>query len=500
LQTGKAVYNERWAEIRGYPLDQYFDTMHTWKDSIHPDDRPVVSDVLENHLSGQTPFFDQEYRVRRSDDTWRWVRCRGKIVSRTPEGQPLRFAGTQTDITEYKQLEQQLLHAQKMDAVGRLAGGVAHDFNNILTVIMSYSELVLLQVEGNTRLHTRVQEIKKAAEKATRLTRQLLMFSRGEAIAPRILDMNRLVIDIESMVERLIGEHIILNIHLDPTISAIKADAGQLEQVLLNLVVNGRDAMPEGGTLDVTTRRVQFYPRQPLPHPEMRTGTYTELAVTDTGCGMSPETQKRIFEPFFTTKGPGKGTGLGLSTVFGIVKQNRGFIDVQSEIGEGTTFRLFFPALPDAEERAERTVLALVAQKPGNETILLVEDEAQIREIIEVALEQAGYTVLSAGNGEEALALSQQHHGALHLIITDVVMPGMNGTNLVEQLLVNRPLTKVLFISGYTDGEASIQQMDKEQQALLRKPFTPAILIDAVRSLLDNESALHSTTNIFPFD
>lgn len=488
LQTGKTVYNERWAEIRGYPLDQYFDTMVTWKDSIHPDDRPAVTYALEDHLHGQTPFFEQEYRVQRSDGTWRWVRCRGKIVNRSPQGKPLRFAGTQTDITEYKQLEQQLLQVQKMDAVGRLAGGVAHDFNNILTVIMSYSELVLLQVNGDARLRSRVQEIKKAAEKATRLTRQLLMFSRGETVAPRSLDMNRLVLDLESMLERLIGEHIVLNIHLDPAINAIKADAGQLEQVLMNLVVNGRDAMPDGGTLDVTTRRVHFYQRQSLPHPEMRPGLYTELIVKDTGCGMDPETQKRIFEPFFTTKGPGKGTGLGLATVFGIVKQNRGFIDITSEVGKGTTFRILFPAIAGKEKTELSKELPAIEQKVGEETILLVEDERQIRNLIGAALKQVGYTVLSAASGEEALSLSTQHNGAIHLMITDVVMPGMSGVKLAQRIQFQRPSIKLLFISGYTDGEINMNETMNEKQAFLRKPFTPAILANTVRKLLDNES------------
>ncbi len=491
LQTGKAVYNERWAEIRGYPLDQYFDTMTTWMESIHPDDRQSVAQALENHLLGRIAFVEQEYRVKRGDGAWCWVRCRGKAVNRNEHGHPLRFSGTQTDITEYKHLEQQLLHAQKMDAVGRLAGGVAHDFNNILTVIMSYSELVLLQVKGDKRLRARIEEIRKAAEKATRLTRQLLMFSRSETVTPILLDMNRLVVDIESMLERLIGEHIQLNIHLDPTIHVVKADPGQIEQVLLNLVVNGRDAMLDGGTLDVSTRRVQFGQQSALPHAEMPPGLYVELAISDNGCGMDPETQKRIFEPFFTTKGPGKGTGLGLSTVFGIVKQNRGYIDVQSEIGEGTTFRIFFPALPSKESPMLPTPPALPDSAPGCETILLVEDEEQIRSLTCSALEHAGYTVLAAANGEEALLLSSAHRGPIHLVVTDVVMPGMNGVKLSSHLMAQRPTTKVLYISGYTDGELNMSETMDERQAFLHKPFTPALLTGTVRRLLDSEPILH---------
>jgi PAS domain S-box-containing protein len=490
LQTGKAVYNERWAEIRGYPLDQYYDTMATWMESIHPDDRVAVTSALENHLCGRVPFFEQEYRVQTGGGRWRWVRCRGKTVNYDSQGYPQRFAGTQTDITEYKQLEQQLLHVQKMDAVGRLAGGVAHDFNNILTVIMSYSELMLLQIKGNDRLRARAEEIRKAAEKAARLTRQLLMFSRSETVSPILLDMNRLVVDIESMLERLIGEQILLEIHLDPTISAVRADPGQMEQVLLNLVVNGRDAMPNGGTLHVTTRRAEFTGQQPLPHAEMQAGAYIELAVADDGCGMDPEVQKRIFEPFFTTKGPGKGTGLGLSTVFGIVKQNRGFIKVESEVGEGTTFRIFFPALPN-HEYVQTAVPLQLAQLSGIETILLVEDEAQIRDLASTALENAGYTVLTAANGQEALHKSRQYPGLIHLMITDVIMPGMSGPELTRHLMVQRPSTRVLYISGYTDGELSRSEFKTDQQTLLRKPFTPALLTTTVRRLLDHEPIFH---------
>ncbi len=488
LQTGKAIYNERWTELRGDPLDQYIDTMGTWMASIHPDDRQSVSHALDNHLRGNVPFFEQEYRVKRGDGKWRWVRCRGKAVNRNEIGHPLRFSGTQTDITQYKQLEQQLLHAQKMDAVGRLAGGVAHDFNNILTVIMSYSELVLLQINGDKRLRARVEEIRKAAEKATRLTRQLLMFSRSETVTPVMLDMNRLVIDIESMLERLIGEHIQLDIHLDPTINAVKADPGQLEQVLLNLVVNGRDAMPDGGIMHVATRRVEFAPQDALPHAEMQPGLYVELSVSDNGCGMNSETQKRIFEPFFTTKGPGKGTGLGLSTVFGIVKQNLGYIDVQSEVGEGTTFHIFFPCLPNKEYEVLSPTTTLSDSEAGIETILLVEDEEQIRSLASSALEAIGYTVLSAANGEEALVLSMEYRGPIHLMLTDVVMPGMSGVKLSKQIVAQRPITKVLFMSGYTDGELSMRESMDEQQAFLHKPFTPAVLAKIVRCLLDNES------------
>ncbi|MEZ4618947.1 MAG: PAS domain-containing protein [Caldilineaceae bacterium] len=491
LQTGQAIFNERWAEIRGYPPNQSIDTLSSWIESVHPDDRHSVTYALEMHRRGSSSFFEQEYRVQTRDHGWRWVRCRGKVVKRNPQGQALRFSGTQIDITEYKQLERQLLHAQKMEAVGRLAGGVAHDFNNILTVIMSYSELVLLQLKGEGRLRTRIEEIRKAAEKATRLTRQLLMFSRSETATPILLDMNRLVVDIEGMLERLIGEHIRLDIHLDPTVSAIRADPGQLEQVLLNLAVNGRDAMPDGGTLHVTTRRLQFDGQQPLPHPEMEPGVYVELSVTDNGCGMDAETQKRIFEPFFTTKGPGKGTGLGLSTVFGIVKQNHGYIDVQSELDAGTIFRIFFPAVQHRNFSPLPTLQIMEENAQGVETILLVEDEEQIRWLACTALQEAGYTVLAAANGEEALTLSNEHRGPIHLMVTDVVMPDMSGVKLSHRVNAQRPSTKILYMSGYTDGELNIPTFTTERQPLLHKPFTPTTLASTVRRMLDNQAVIN---------
>ena len=492
LQTGSAVFNKRWIEILGYPVDHTFNTLDTWIESIHPDERCQVKETLERHIDRKTPFFEQEYRVQTYDNGWRWVRCRGKVVSRNQQEQALRFSGTQMDITEYKQLERQLSQAQKMEAVGRLAGGVAHDFNNILTVIMSYSELALLQLKNDNRLYARVKEIRKAAEKATRLTRQLLMFSRGETVTPIEVDMNRLVVDIEAMLERLIGEHIRLNIHLDPTVGAVKADPGQLEQVLLNLAVNGRDAMTDGGTLDVTTRRVEFDGKQPLPHAEMQPGIYVELVVTDSGSGMDAETQKRIFEPFFTTKGFGKGTGLGLSTVFGIVKQHHGYIDVQSEVGIGTTFRILFPALCITNRPAPLFLEMNEEELSGVETILLVEDEERIQQLMSSALRSAGYTVLLAANGAEALTISNRYRGTIDLLVTDVIMPEMSGVKLSHQLMMQRPLTKVLYMSGYTDGELSKHGVILKEHAFIPKPFTPMSLAGIVRRILDDEPVIAS--------
>lgn len=508
LQTGKAIYNERWAEIRGYQLNHFYDTLQSWLDSIHPDDQAMVTYAFDNHLDGQVAFFEQEYRIRTGDDSWRWVRCRGRVVSRDYAGQPLRFSGTQMDITEYKQLKQQLLQSQKMEAVGRLAGGVAHDFNNILTVITSYSELALRQLQtkqGQTkappnltdrsttdRLQMRLNEIRRAAEKAARLTRQLLLFSRSESVSPVVLDMNRLVVDIEDMLERLIGEHIHLDIGLDPAVSPIKADPGQIEQILLNLVVNGRDAMPDGGTVRVSTRRVALADQQTAPHPDMSIGLYTELAVHDNGCGMDAATQEHIFEPFFTTKGPGKGTGLGLATVFGAVQQNHGYIAVTSAPGAGTTFRIYFPCNNEEEPAPVANTMLPTEQATGIETILLVEDEDHIRSLACTALEDAGFTVIPAATGEEALALTTKYSGPIHLLLTDVVMPGISGVKLSNQITALRPSTKVLYMSGYTDGELNMYDQLDDNHCFLHKPFTPSLLTLKVRDVLDRPQTVIS--------
>jgi len=485
LVTGQSVYNERWALIRGYRLDEFDGNARHWHQDVHPDDLAGVEAMMMAHLYGSLPFFEHEYRVQTRTGEWRWVRSRGKVVSRNQKGHPLRFAGTQIDITDVKQLEQQLLQAQKMEAVGRLAGGVAHDFNNILTVILSYSELALRQLSADDRLHGRLNEIRKAAERAAKLTQQLLTFSRSEMTAPVVVDLNRLIIDIESMLQRLIGEHIDLRLNLAANLGAVRADLGHLEQVLLNLAVNARDAMPDGGLLQIETIMVPAAQIHGLPAAEVRSEHYVALLVSDTGCGMDAQVQAHIFEPFFTTKGPGKGTGLGLSTVFGIVKQNHGIIEVESEIGGGSAFRIYLPCVAMAPLNESLAVPLFAPYDGGNETILLVEDEAQIRTLASSALREAGYTVLSAADGQEALRVSARHAGPIHLIVTDVVMPGMSGVYLSTQVVALRPATKVLYISGYTDGELSRYDTLDEKFAFLPKPFTPTSLASKVRQLLD---------------
>ncbi|MBI3461983.1 MAG: response regulator, partial [Planctomycetes bacterium] len=382
-----------------------------------------------------------------------------------------------------RETEANLRQAQKMDAIGQLAGGVAHDFNNLLTIILGYGELALESTDKDNPLYEMISEIGNAGQRAAALTKQLLAFSRKQPLQPTSLDLNRLVSDMERMLRRLIGEDIELQPLLAPHLHHVKADPAQIQQVLLNLVVNARDAMPQGGRLTIETANVQLDPRDVKAQPDVRPGPYVLLAVTDSGCGMDEKTRARIFEPFFTTKGPGKGTGMGLATVYGIVKQSEGHITVDSKPGEGTTFRIFLP-------RVEQTLLTRqVDSKPsesprGTETILLVDDESLVRGLIRRILEAHGYCVLEAGDGAEALHVSRQHSGRIHLLLTDVVMPEMSGTELARLLQEVKPETKVLFMSGYTDDAVTRHGGLEPGRPFLQKPFTSDVLTRTVRETL----------------
>jgi PAS domain S-box-containing protein len=396
------------------------------------------------------------------------------------------------DITESKQMEDMFRQAQKMEAVGRLAGGVAHDFNNMLSVILGYSELLLERADTDGQVRMQCEEIKRAGDRAASLTRQLLAFSRQQVLEPRVLNLNTSVAEIEKMLRRLIGEDIDLRTSLDPTLGLVKADPGQIEQVIMNLAVNARDAMPEGGKLIIETSNTELDDEYALHHPPCIVGRYVILAVTDSGVGMSQETKARIFEPFFTTKELSKGTGLGLSTVYGVVKQSGGYIWVYSEPGQGSVFKLYLPRVDGSEVqiRPAKSAPELLA---GTETVLLVEDEQSVRALTRNLLEQGGYTVLEADNGAHAVEIAKQHHGPIHLLLTDVVMPGMNGPAVAEMILPIHPEAKALYVSGYSSSFGTQTGLVPAGANLFQKPFSRAALLRKVRNLLDMQKKSETT-------
>ncbi|MBP3956720.1 PAS domain S-box protein [Gemmata sp. G18] len=403
---------------------------------------------------------------------------------RDTSGRLTQFVGVQTDVTARRDLEGQFHQAQKMEAIGQLAGGVAHDFNNLLTIINGYSDLLLQRLPPSDPSHELITEILKAGERSAALTRQLLAFSRRQVLAPRVLNLNEVVADTDKMLRRLIGEDVRLSTTLATTLWAVRADPGQIEQILMNLAVNARDAMPRGGRVTIETQNVELDEAYTRTHADAHIGPQVLLSVTDTGNGIPPEVRARIFEPFFTTKGPGKGTGLGLATVYGIVKQSGGHVAVYSEMGIGTTFKVYFP-------RAELTAggskiqTGLRLLPGGAETVLLAEDEGAVRALIRRILVERGYTVLEAADGDEAVRVAAGHDGPIHLLITDVVMPDVDGRAVAERVVRDRPELRVLFVSGYTDDAVIRHGVLREGVNFLQKPFSPLVLALKVRDVLD---------------
>jgi PAS domain S-box-containing protein len=439
-------------------------------------------------------FYASMWATLLADQVWRGeiINCRkdGSLytekISITPvhneQGKTTHFVAMKEDITARKLLEDQFRQAQKMEAVGRLAAGVAHDFNNLLTIIIGYSDLMLDQFVPSDPRRAYATEIKGAGERAEGLTRQLLAFSRQQVLAPQILDVNTLIANLTKMLKRLIREDIELVFEVGPLPTMVKADPGQIEQVLMNLAVNSRDAMPQGGKLTIETSSVLVDEANSSSHLSIPIGSYVMLAVTDTGCGMDKDVQAHIFEPFFTTKEQGKGTGLGLATVYGIIEQSGGHIGVYSEPGVGTTFKIYLPAVKGAPETTEESTVPA----GGSETVLLVEDDACLRELARTVLSaRGGYKVLESSGGKEALLFAGEHRGTIHLLLTDVIMPGMSGRELSEGLATLRPEMKILYMSGYKDDTAARHGVPEGGMAFLQKPFTPESLLRKVRDVLD---------------
>ncbi|SRR5579871_5045443 len=401
-----------------------------------------------------------------------------------PSGEIIGLVGVSLDVTDRRQLEQQIQQAQKMEAIGTLSGGIAHDFNNILTVIKGYTGL-LLEATQDPKQRALVQHIDQAADRASSLTRQLLAYSRRQVLQPKVINLNSLVMNLDKMLQRLIGEDIQMQTVAASDLGSVKADPGQIEQVIMNLAVNARDAMPKGGSLILETTNIVLDEIYAQKHPGTLAGRYVMLAVSDTGIGMDVETRSRIFEPFFTTKGIGRGTGLGLSMVYGIVKQSGGSIEVYSELGQGTTFKIYLPRIEEpAELRAAKQSLA--GRLQGSETILLVEDDAQVRDLAAAILTSCGYIVLSANSARTVISECEQHDGDIHLLLTDVVMPGSGGREIAKQVLARRPSTKVLYMSGYTTNAIIHHGVLDPGTHFLQKPFTPATLAAKVREVLDS--------------
>jgi PAS domain S-box-containing protein len=482
VATRRIIYvSPAYETVWGRSCESLYDDPSAWLEAIHLEDREHVERSLERSWGGQT--FDETYRIVRPDGAVRFVRARRYPVC-DKDGRVFRIAGVAQDITEHHNLEEQFRHAQKMEAVGRLAGGVAHDFNNLLSVILSYSRWVAQKLEPGELLDD-VRQIETAGLRAAELTSQLLAFSRQQVLQPKIIDLNESIGKIDRMLRRVLGEDIELSTISGASVWPVRADPGQIEQILMNLAVNARDAMPQGGRLTIETANTELDEAYTRLHSGTRPGPHVMLAVSDTGVGMDKATLARIFEPFFTTKGTGKGTGLGLSTVFGIVQQSGGSIWVYSEPGRGTTFKIWLP-----RALAERETAGAASQPApsirGAETLLVVEDDAQVRQLVEGILRKDGYDVLVAEGAAEALRRVDEHAGKIHALVTDVVMPGTNGRQLAEQLKARRPDLKVLYMSGYTDNVVVHHGVLDAGVKFLQKPITPSKLSAMVRETLDD--------------
>jgi len=507
IVTGKVYWSADLERIHGMAAGGFGGTLESFLDQIHPNDRELVHQSLVRTLDDGSEH-DIEYRIIWPDKEVHWVEGRGGVI-RSRKGKPVQMIGLCRDITvrkaaevymqsardelerrveertlERKRLEAQLLQSQKLEAVGQLAGGVAHDFNNLLTVIIGYSQMSLRKLSAKSPIRPNIEEINKASDRAASLTRQLLAFSRKLVLQPIVFDLNFVISDIEKMLRRMISEDIQIRTTLQKELGNVKADPGQIEQVLMNLAVNARDAMPFGGKLTIETANAYLDEAYAQQHLAVIPGEYVMLAVSDSGTGMDAETQLRIFEPFFSTKEVGKGTGLGLSTVYGIVKQSGGNIWVYSEPGKGTTFKIYLPRVNEGAQEYKRPVISPDLVK-GTETILLVEDDEMLRTLASDVLKASGYRVLEAADGSTAQLVCEQSQEKIQLLLTDVVMPGMSGPEVVRRLILLHPEMCVLYMSGYAHNAIVHHGVLDEGINFIEKPFTPQALAMKVREVLD---------------
>ncbi|HMA76441.1 MAG TPA: transporter substrate-binding domain-containing protein [Candidatus Krumholzibacteriaceae bacterium] len=492
VQTGEKAYNERWAEIIGYTLDELTPaSVETWEKLVHPEDLTKSNALLKKHFSGELPYYVCSCRMKHKDGRWVWIHDRGRVITWTKDGDPLMMFGIDLDINDRKQAEEeqkklraQLIQSQKMESVGRLAGGIAHDFNNMLNIILGYSQMIFDQLPADSPLISDIEEVKKAARRSAELTQRLLAFARKQTIEPRVLDLNETVSGMLKMLRRLIREEIEILWKPEENLWPIEADPSQIDQILTNLCVNASDAINGPGKVIMETCNVYVDEEYSKDDAEIIKGDFVMLRVTDDGTGMDEDVKKNIFDPFFTTKEKDKGTGLGLSTVYGIVKQNNGFIDVCSEKRKGTSIRIYLPRLEEAEDETPRIKNKQEEIPVGDETILLVEDEPAILKVTQRMLQDEGYRVFPADSPDKAQSLALKHKNDIDLLITDVVMPGMNGRELAENLLSIQPRIKCLFMSGYTSDVVKGRWMLDERARFIHKPFTASELLAKIVEIL----------------
>jgi two-component system, cell cycle sensor histidine kinase and response regulator CckA len=477
--------SERFTSLTGYTLEALA-RRGGWTSFIHAEDVSLVARRPPRWRVGQTDI--SEFRIMTQSGEERWFRDYSYPVRDGHKACIVRVYGAGQDITERRRLDEPLRQSHRMEAIGQLAGGIAHDFNNLLQVISGYSEILQRRLTRQRALRQYVQEIKNVAEQGAVLTRQLMTVSRKPSFQPQVLDFKGIISNITPILQRTLGEDIELITSVAPELGQVTADPGQLEQVILNLAVNARDAMPQGGCLTVEAANVKWDTREARELGGVAPGKYIKLVVSDTGAGMDAETQTHIFEPFFTTKEPGKGTGLGLFTVYGIVNQNGGSMQVESALGVGTTFTIYLPRVDAPVEQVQAEPVPQLTPH-GGETILLVEDELVVRDLVREVLQATGYAVLEAANGEQALEMSGAHQGPIHLLLADVVLPGLSGPEVAAQLVSTRPELQVIYMSGYAPETIKRYGVSEKHRLLLQKPFTPTTLLANVQQALDTSKA-----------